>query len=227
MPSALKNIPLEYFDRAVGWLSQRGDVIAGDLSIVGTSRGAELALLLASHRTVFKRVVGIAPSHVVWGPVGVDADKTASAWTLEGQPLPFVSFQRTPDYSAKPYRGTPDFLLALQQPDIVERARIQVERIQGAVLLLSGEDDQIWPSALMARMVIRRLAAANHRYHYEHMSFPGAGHLIDPGSDAGLTEAKHPTGVLVAFGGTESGNRAAQAQGWTKTRQFLRQKAAE
>jgi hypothetical protein len=88
--------------------------------------------------------------------------------------------------------------------------------------MLSGEDDQMWPSALMARLAMKRLAAANHPYRFEHVSFAGAGHLITPGSDPGLTEAKHPTDIMLAFGGSKSANRAAQEQGWTKIMEFLR-----
>lgn len=222
LPKALANIPLEYFDRAVGWVQRQKLVDRGNLAVVGASRGGELALLLASHNPAFNRVVAIAPSHVVWGPVGPFKDPTISAWTLNGQPLPFVNHLREPDYSAKPYRGTPDFLSDLRQTAIVEAAGIPVEKIHGAVLLLSGEDDQVWPAALMSRLAIKRLAAADHPYRFEHVSFPGAGHLIGPGSDPALVEAKHPTGVVLAFGGSKSANRAAQEQVWAKVLEFLK-----
>lgn len=221
LPKALANIPLEYFDRAVGWLQRQTAIDHGNLAVVGVSRGGELALLLASHNPAFNRVIAFVPSHVVWGPVGPFKDLTISAWTRGGRPLPFVTHLREPDYTAKPYRGTPDFLADLRQTALVERAAIPVEKIRGALLLLSGEDDQVWPSTLMSRLAIKRLAAANHPYRFEHVSFPDAGHLINPGSDPALVEAKHPTGVVLAFGGSKSGNRAAQKQAWAKVLEFL------
>lgn len=222
LPPQLANIPLEYFDPAVTWLKRQPLLRADGLALVGASRGGELALLLAAHNPAFTRVVAITPSHVVWGPVGAFTDKSISAWTLGRKPLPYVSHVREPDYSAKPYRGTPDFLADLRQAALVEAAAIPVEKIQGAVLFLSGEDDQVWPSTLMARLAMKRLAAAKHPYRFEHVSFPSAGHLITPGSDPGLIEAKHPTGVVMAFGGNKPANRVAQEQGWARIMEFLR-----
>lgn len=222
LPPALASIPLEYFGAGVTWLNRQPLVVTETLAVAGVSRGAELALLLAAHNPAFKRVVAWAPSHVVWGPVGAFKDASISAWTRGGRPLAFVTHAREPDYSVRPYRGTPDFLADLRQTALVEAAAIPVEKIQGAVLLLSGEDDQVWPSTLMARLALKRLAAANHPYRFEHVSFPDAGHLIGPGSDPGLIEAKHPTGVVMAFGGSRRGNQAAQEKGWAKVMEFLR-----
>ena len=39
----------------------------------------------------------------------------------------------------------------------VERAAIPVERTNGPILLVSGQDDQMWPSAQMGQLVIERL----------------------------------------------------------------------
>ena len=222
LPPRLANIPLEYFDTAAAWLQRQPRVETGGMSIVGVSRGAELALLVAAHNPDFRRVVAYAPSHVAWGPVGRSADRAVSAWTRRGQPVPFVPPSRTPDYSAKPYRGTPDFLVDLRQTAAVQRAAIPVEKIQGAVLLISGDDDQVWPSTFMARQAMQRLNAARHPFRCEHLEFAGAGHAISPGSDPGTLEGRHPTGVFIALGGNKAANRAAQEKSWAHVLAFLR-----
>jgi dienelactone hydrolase len=222
LPKSLANVPLEYFDAAAPWLARQPLVDVSTLAIAGSSRGGELTLLLAARNPAFTRVIAWVPSHVVWGPVGVFKDASASAWTAAGKPLPFVTHLREPDYSAKPYRGTPDFLTDLRQAEIVGAAAIPVENIRGAVLLISGEDDQVWPSSLMSRLAMKRLKSAGHPYRFEHIQFPDAGHLIMPGADPGLTEGTHPTGVVLAFGGTKKANRKAQEIGWAKALEFLR-----
>ena len=66
---------------------------------------------------------------------------------------------------------------------------------------------------------MKRLEAARHPFRFEHVSFHG--HLISPGSDPALLEAKHPTGVIVAFGGTKKANRDAQEKAWARVLEFL------
>jgi hypothetical protein len=43
-----------------------------------------------------------------------------------------------------------------------------------------------------------------------------------PGADPGMTQAKHPVGVVIAFGGNKPANRFAQETGWAKALEFLR-----
>jgi dienelactone hydrolase len=222
LPPSLANIPIEYGDRAIAWLQRQPLVDTRVLGIVGLSRGTEFALLLAVRNPAVKRVVAYTPSHVVWGPVGSGFDPAVSAWSDGGHALPYVPQARPPDYAAKPYRGTPDFLFDLRQTSAVLAAAIPVEKIQGAILLLSGDDDQVWPSTFMARQIMRRLEARHHSPPFEHLSFAGAGHLLSPDSNPSLLVARHPTGVELAFGGTERENREAQAKAWVAVLDFLR-----
>lgn len=222
LPQSLANVPLEYFDTAAAWLGRQPLVSKEGLAVIGTSRGGELALLVGSRNASFRRVVAIAPSAVVWGPVGPHTDKSLSAWSVAGRGVPYVPRVKAADYTAKPYRGTPDFLEDLKQAALVEAAAIPVEKISGAVLLLSGEDDQVWPSTAMSQMIVKRLSAAKHPYRVEHVSFPGAGHLIGPESDPAMVQAVHPTGVVMAFGGRKKENRHAQEAGWEKIMAFLK-----
>jgi dienelactone hydrolase len=222
LPETLADIPLEYFDRAVAWLSAQPLIESRGISIVGTSRGAEIALLVAAYNPLVNRVICYAPTHVVWGPVALNADALVSSWTRMDRRLAFMPSDSGAEPPKSPYRGTPNFLLSLQRPEAVKAAAIPVERIQGAVLLLSGEDDQLWPSTLMADAIVSRLRAYNHPYRFEHVSFPGAGHAFVPGIDAGLTEIKHPLGITLVLGGSREANSEAQKKAWTKVLAFLR-----
>src|SRR5580704_10566108 len=48
LPPNLEAIPLEYFGAALAWLMQRPEILPDRVAVVGTSRGGELALQLAS-----------------------------------------------------------------------------------------------------------------------------------------------------------------------------------
>ena len=52
---------------------------------------------------------------------------------------------------------TPIYLKHLRDARAVERATIPVENIRGPVLLVSGADDQMWPSSDLADIAMRRL----------------------------------------------------------------------
>jgi pimeloyl-ACP methyl ester carboxylesterase len=59
--------------------------------VVGTSFGAEAALLSGALSDNVDAVVAFAPSDVVWAGVTADG-RVTSHWTYEGVPLPFVPF---------------------------------------------------------------------------------------------------------------------------------------
>jgi pimeloyl-ACP methyl ester carboxylesterase len=82
LPPTLDRIPLEYFERAVGWVKSQPEVAQARIGVCGMSRGGELALLLASKYPEFKAVVAYVPSGTVWcgvPPIG------HSAWSYQGR----------------------------------------------------------------------------------------------------------------------------------------------
>src|SRR4029453_4157211 len=91
-PPELLNIPLEYFESALAWLKTQTELNLDRLAISGTSRGGELALLLASRYPEFKAVVASVPSGYLWGAVSVlpetDDPNAFPSWTHGGQGLP-------------------------------------------------------------------------------------------------------------------------------------------
>lgn len=176
LPQSLEEIPLEYFGKAFAWLAEQPEVIPGQYALIGGSKGAEAALLIASKFPQVKTVVGISPSHVVWqgipknrfefGKIGV------SSWSYQGRGLPFVSTT----LSSRDFWALLTLRLrkigetALLNTSQVEGAIIPVEKTQGAILLISGERDQMWPSTYMAEQVIGRLDDMGFIYPYEHIA---------------------------------------------------------
>jgi len=198
LPSSLTEIPLEYFKKAIDWLKTQEEVDHGEIGVIGGSRGGELALLLGSTFPEIKVVVGYVGSGIVF--CSEDSGRKA-AWTYNGEPIPFLV----------PFS---DF----------DEATIPVEKINGAILLISGKDDQIWPSTRLSEVAITRLEESNHSYPFEHLAYDDAGHHIGapyfwPTSGDVLI---HPiSGAKYSFGGTPEGNALANADSWVKMLEFL------
>jgi len=91
LPSALQDIPLEYFVKALHLLAKQPGVDPNHLLVWSTSRGSEAALLLGAHfpNHVHGVIAGV-PSSVVWGSYPKPG---SPAWTLDGKPVPFASAQ--------------------------------------------------------------------------------------------------------------------------------------
>jgi len=223
LQEALSEIPVERIESAVAWVRGRADLDAGRIAVVGASKGAELALVAASLIPDIRAVVAYAPSDVV--NQGLDrrgGSSGRSSWTWHGAPLPFLAQTPPPEFQAQ-FRGPPPYRLrplyeASRSDSALARAAIPVERIHGAVLLVSGEDDQLIPSSPAAEAVVRRLRAAHHPYPYLHRSYPDAGHVILlpflP------TPPRDRIGPWLS-GGTAAGYAHADAESWPLALRFL------
>ena len=84
LPATLKEIPFEYFEKALRWLGSRPGVDPKRVVVLGVSRGAEAALLLGgTYPDLAHGVVACTTDSQVLGAVG-----GGPAWTLGGNPIP-------------------------------------------------------------------------------------------------------------------------------------------
>ena len=220
LPAHLASIPLEYFDRAFDWLAHRLDGVGERLAVMGTSRGGELALLLGATFPRVRAVVARVPSHVSWGAI---PPGEGPSWTLAGRPVAWIETRRDRVGQEEPIALTPGFVAALDDRAAEEQARIAVEQINGGVLLISGSDDQMWPSALMAERVEERLQAKGFAHRCQHLRCEGAGHMIGPPNlPATAPPSRHPQrGQIFSFGGDAQSYARAAVRGWATTLDFL------
>jgi len=216
LPRHLVEIPLEYVERAVGWLVRQLPDPVPPVGLFGVSKGAELALLAAStFRELFGAVVAVVPSSVVFEGIGPRGRCGRSSWTLGGEPLPFVPYRGLPRLGIRGVRAASMYSGALVLDP--GAGLIPVERISCPVLLISGDDDQLWPSKAMADQAAARIRA--HGGRVEHLCYPGAGHTITlPGVDS----PRPLIARLADMGGTPATNRAAAEDAWPKAVSFLR-----
>lgn len=219
LPQSLEGIPLEYFDRAVAWLKKQPQVAPGSIGMLGWSRGAEAALLVAARNPSIRLTIATAPSGVVWLGMNLGGPQPwKPAWTVNGKPLPCV----TPD--ARHYR--PDqpmaqmFTASFETMDARPDAAIAVEKIHGDVLLISGGDDHIQPSTRFADRIVARLQALRFKGAVLHLDYPAAGHSVFAGEPGGPM-ARSIAGSIGIMGGTPEANAQAQADSWRRTLDFL------
>jgi len=219
LPSMLGEIPLEYFHKAVEWLCKAPGVDSERVGVVGNSKGAEAALLIAATSPEVRAVVAYVPSHVAWQALNWKSPPQSS-WTYRRSPVPFVRYVRAEDRIQR--EGLRGFYLASLEADTnaVRAAEIPVEMTRGGILLVSSGMDAVWPSSKMARSIIERLRANGFAYTFEHLDYPDAGHAIVGLANVPAT-VKTTSGEL-HFGGTDAENASARVDAWSQALRFLR-----
>ncbi|WP_400191487.1 acyl-CoA thioester hydrolase/BAAT C-terminal domain-containing protein [Hymenobacter sp. B81] len=170
-PPLLDRISLDTVYAAIQAAARHPRVNGRKIALIGGSRGADLALLLASRYPDIRCVVSIVGSHVAFP--GHTAHFTTSAWSYQGRQLPFVPVNE----AAVPFllqgnlRAT--FAAMLTDSAAVRPALIPVENIRGAVLLVSATQDEVCPSTPMAEHMLARLQRRGVRYPQQHLAIEG------------------------------------------------------
>jgi dienelactone hydrolase len=205
LPEMLRDIPLEYFGKALSWMEQQPEIDGARLGVMGASRGGELALQLGSMYPAIRVVVAYVPAN--YRVSSCCGRPFGAAWTWHGQGLAWAGPAMRND------------------PASVMRAAIAVEQIHGPVLMIGGESDGVWPSSDMVQSAADRLRRAHFAYPVVTLIYPHAGHRagmpeISPAWNEG---APHPvTGQIMNFGGTPEGNAASTLDAIPKVLEFLR-----
>jgi dienelactone hydrolase len=224
LPAAFADIPVDRLNTAFDWLKHRPEVDASRVALLGTSKGAEFALIAASRFKWITSVVAIVPTDVVWegwGP-GVEPG-TRSSFALDGKPLPFVPYAEAAE-EFDGFRTGRDVKMRRFQdkgraahPAAAVKARIEVEKFRGPLLVVGGHDDQIWASGMMAQNIAERRAAAG--LETVALIFPEAGHTL---ADNGWMPTTQYEAGPTKYGGTPQADAAAQARAFPETIAFLK-----
>jgi dienelactone hydrolase len=241
LPKDMIEIPIEYFAEAVEWLDRRPEVGDARVGVLGFSRGGEAALVLGASFPDIAAVVALVPSGVTGGGLaGADFSAMGKpAWMLDGKPLPLLpppwdplSMKEAQEAmsSGKPFAGRAGILRALTSAAArVDDVAIRVERTRGPILMMSGEDDQLWGSTELTAVAEERLQRAAFAYPFEHRRYPGAGHFacLPPNLPTTSNAARHAlVPMALDYGGNARDNAAASADLWPRIVAFLQQHLA-
>ena len=228
LPEGIVEIPLEYVHRAHQWLAQRPEIAKNKIGITGRSRGSELALLYATKFNL-SYVIAEVPSSVVW--FGWAENK--SSWSYQGIPFAYAEYSEEDSerienemrLNGEQYHDGPKFLSAFKNTDLIRQSTIPVKDISCPILLISGEDDMVWPSHMMANLIMDQLHESDFKYDYEHLSYKNAGHnFAGGGQGCGIPYLPaEDYSNSSARGGTNEGNALAAIQSWEKILDFINQ----
>ena len=226
LPKRLERIPVEYFFNSINWAKEKQFIDTNKIVILGVSKGGEAALLVASMRRDIKGAIAFVPSNVRWqgipnGPSFI----SKSSWTLNGKDLPYLKCSFSFSFFWKFICNSKQIeLREIFKPIItedksnIEPALIEVEKINGPILLVAGKDDRIWPSYDMCQMMKNRLDSLKFEHQIEFLNYDNAGHFIFGPDLMPTINYKYDQ---IAVGGRDSENSAAQTDSWNKMIGFL------
>ena len=230
LPDRLEEIPLEYFHLAVSEIRSLINSPNRKIVLLGISKGAEGALLYASR---FKDIDGLilyAPgSWVLPNHVDRRMDKEIkSSWMCNGRPVPFLPLEKFDEPAGRvEYRSY--FRKALLDTTFSNSFIIEAEHIPCPILMMSGSDDNVWPSADMSEIIEKRVLRSNQNARIERLVFPNAGHQffwfgIHEPRILSRSQTLRLTGIKkhrFTFGGTDEGNLSAMKSSQIKVLSFL------
>lgn len=177
----LDRVPIDYIEKAIIWLKHKGFVKIG---VDGTSKGSEAALLAASMFEDLSFVIARVPSYFVSeGLAGRGKSKHpsgTSCWSYKGKAFPFAPYnQREFNILKMFFRERELHIITFNKDkDVTPDTVIPVEKIKAPILLMSSENDEVWPSYESSLYIMRRLEENGFEYPAEHISYKFMSHAL-------------------------------------------------
>lgn len=229
LPRLPEEIELEYFENAINWLAKQPEVDPTKIVVMGASRNAELALIIAvTFPKYISGVVAYAPSSVSWSNTVLpyNSNELKPSWTYKGVDIPYVPMKKITGVESDTIQMVAYWKNGLAKTNFVKQAAIKVEKITGPIILFSGNDDKVWPSSIMADMIEKRLEDTNFEHSFQNIKYDNAGHLISTNPDQ---NSSYRTGKIYIdgkeyqfeFGGDDNGDFKAKQDARLKLMEFL------
>ena len=191
LPPTPRRVPLDALLPCLDRLA----AVAPRVGVLGTSFGAEAALLLAAREPRVDVVAALAPTAYAWETADLDEGGHPvrdAKWTWHGEPFPGVAYvDQTAGGEFPDARSVHEAsLAACPDPAAYE---IPVERIAARVLVAAGGDDRVWQATDFAERIVARRRAAGLDTTY--VAHPRAGHrVVLPGEQPAPDRPGFPRG---------------------------------
>ncbi|XP_075711086.1 acyl-coenzyme A amino acid N-acyltransferase 2-like [Rhinoderma darwinii] len=208
LPKTLDHVDLKYFEEAAHLLINHPKVSRAGVGLVGVSKGAEIALALSCF------VPKIVATICINGRLSVTSHTFSyGELILKGAPPRLEKSVTTSSGSLVLLKIYGD----LEDQDFI----LPIEKAKSPILFLAGENDQMCDSVLNAKVSIARAQKYGKKDVYLR-SYPGAGHLLEPGSPFCPVSLSSNFNILVQWGGELLGHCKAQEISWRETLDFFR-----
>ncbi|XP_077178900.1 acyl-coenzyme A thioesterase 1-like [Paroedura picta] len=210
LPAFPEFLELDYFGEAVEFLQKQQQVKAFAIGVLGLSKGADMALALATFWPGIKAAVSISGS-------GFNSFIPLRAQGLTIPALPYNPEKMKTVGDAVDMSGIWD---DPGDPAVLE-CRIPVEKSSSKFLFLSGKDDRNWPSERYCQKTVQCLQ--QNGCPVEFYCYPGAGHLLEPPYLPLCYASIHKLlGHTMLWGGKWREHAKAQEDVWQRIQDFFR-----
>ncbi|XP_072122191.1 acyl-coenzyme A thioesterase 1-like [Mobula birostris] len=212
LPNHFLNLDLEYFEEAVNFLRQHSKVTGPGVGAIGISKGGDLVLSMTTFIPHVRAAISIGGCNantlgnlhyrnITLPGLGISLDR---ARFLESNIIDISETTNNPRDE--------------ENKDCI----IPLEKAEGHFLFVVGEDDKNWNTSLFAQQAIERLKE-NGKENYEILTYPKAGHLLEPCYFPFCYASFHQlAGLPVLWGGEMKEHSLAQIDLWPKIQMFLR-----
>ncbi|KAL7641360.1 UNVERIFIED_CONTAM: hypothetical protein RMT77_008499 [Armadillidium vulgare] len=213
LPESMEEFDLEYFKEAVNILLSHKKVKKPYVGAIGVSKGADLALAMATFIPEVKCVIGINGCiSSVNSPFRVTNDYII-------QPLPFV-FKNVKVFENIGFC----FNESHAEPEDFPETIIPIYRSNAKFLFIVGEDDNNINSKKYAEISAKLLREAGKENNYKICAYEGAGHLIEPPYSPLCFWSYHKTyDSVFVWGGEIKKHTEAQEKSWVEIISFIKE----
>ncbi|KAG8456829.1 hypothetical protein GDO86_002567 [Hymenochirus boettgeri] len=211
LPKVLGEVDLTYFEEAAQFLLRNPKVLGDGIGVLGTSKGAEIALCMASYLPQVKATVCINGSNVVNGNSLMYGDVS-----IRGLPYQLEKVLITESGAMQTSSCYGD----TRNPEYQDSV-IPLEKATGPILFCVGDKDQICDGLYFANEAFTR-ARKHGKWDVTVRCYPGAGHLLEPPGSPFCPFSQFPFFQLpVMWGGELLAHCAAQETCWRDIQTFL------